>query len=153
MGQMIMRKLGLEDFRVQVIVLLPIWLVQVEIRCVIIPIWSHPDSISQVVAMIYHIRWYPPHWSHLHAPYLSFSSITLPSSQHMKLCLPFLSLHPMIMSWHRVQHTPSAASTQDGLSSLHSHDYDLTPQFGSAFGMPPDTIDHQPTGSSCELNG
>jgi len=29
---------------------------------------------------------------------------------------------------HRVQHTPSTASTQDGLSSVHSHDYELTPE-------------------------
>jgi len=29
---------------------------------------------------------------------------------------------------HRVQHTPCTASTQDCLSSLHSHNYELTPQ-------------------------
>jgi hypothetical protein len=31
-------------------------------------------------------------------------------------------------SIHRVQHTPSTASTQECLSSLHSHDYKLTPE-------------------------
>jgi len=58
---------------------------------------------------------------------------------------PSLSLHAMIMSKHRVQHTPSTASSQDRLSpalsqslisqlsadlvvlnSLHSHNYELT---------------------------
>jgi len=29
---------------------------------------------------------------------------------------------------HQVQHTPSTASTPDCLSSLHSHDYELTPE-------------------------
>ena len=39
------------------------------------------------------------------------------------LSYPSLSLHVMIMSWHQVQHTPSS---QDCLSSLHSHDSKLT---------------------------
>jgi len=65
-------------------------------------------------------------------PSLSFSSTTLPSLQNTKLSHLSLSLHVMIMSCHRVQHTlstsihrvqhtPSTASTQDCLSSLHSH--------------------------------
>jgi hypothetical protein len=36
-------------------------------------------------------------------------------------------------SIHRVQHTPSTASTQDCLSSLHSHDYELTPECNFSF--------------------
>jgi len=36
-------------------------------------------------------------------------------------------------SIHRVQHTPSTASTQDCLSSLHSHDYELTPECSFSF--------------------
>jgi len=34
---------------------------------------------------------------------------------------------------HRVQHTPSTASTHDSLSSLHSHDYELTPECSFSF--------------------
>jgi hypothetical protein len=36
-------------------------------------------------------------------------------------------------SIHRVQHTPSTACTQDCLSSLHSHDYELTPECSFSF--------------------
>ena len=42
-------------------------------------------------------------------PSLSFSSTTLPSLQNTKLSHLSLSLHVMIMSWHRVQHTPSTS--------------------------------------------
>ena len=69
----------------------------------------------------------------LHPPSLSFSSTTLPSSQNTKLSHLSLSLHGMIMSWHRVQHTPSTASTQDCLSYLVSHDYKLTPEWSFRF--------------------
>jgi len=37
------------------------------------------------------------------------------------------------MSWHQVQHTPSTASTRDCLSSLHSHDYELTSECSFRF--------------------
>jgi len=43
---------------------------------------------------------------------LSFSSTTLSSLQKTKLSHPFLSLHVMIMSWHRVQRTRSTAYTE-----------------------------------------
>jgi len=45
------------------------------------------------------------------SPYLSSLSTTLPSSQNTKLSYPSPSLHAMIMSSHRVQHTPSTACT------------------------------------------
>jgi len=38
------------------------------------------------------------------------------------------------MSWHRVQHAQSTASTQDWLCSFHSHDYKLTPDSSFSFG-------------------
>ena len=38
------------------------------------------------------------------------------------------------MRWHWGQHTPSTAYTQDCLSSLHSHDYELTPEGSFTFG-------------------
>jgi hypothetical protein len=34
---------------------------------------------------------------------------------------------------HRVEHTPSTASTHDCLSSLHSHNYELTPECSFSF--------------------
>jgi len=46
------------------------------------------------------------------SPSLSFSSTTLPSSQNTKLSHPSLSLAAMLMSWHRVQHTPNTAYTK-----------------------------------------
>jgi len=121
-------KLGLREFCVQVNLPFPIWQVWVQIRHVITPIRGFPNPIRQVVPLISHIRSEPPHSSHLHTPSLSFSSITLPSSQNTKSCHPSLSLHVMILSWHRVQHTPNTASIQDSLSSIHSHDYKLTPE-------------------------
>ena len=48
-------------------------------------------------------------------------------------------------SIHRIQHTPSTASTQNCLSSLDSHYYELTLNVASASGVPPYKIDwHQP---------
>jgi len=67
------------------------------------------------------------------SPSCSFWSTTLPSSQNRKLSHPSLSLYVMIMSWHGVQHTLSTASTHDCLSSIHSHDYELTPEWSFSF--------------------
>jgi hypothetical protein len=93
---------------------------------------------------------YPPHRFHLHPPSLSFSSTTLTLLQNTKLSYPSLSLHVMIMSWHRVQHTPS---NQDCLSSLHSHDFKLTPECSFIFRSA-SLHDRPPSASSpCELKG
>jgi len=70
------------------------------------------NQIRQVNPLISHICSYPPHHSHLPHPSLSFSSPIQPSLQNTKLSHPSLSLHPIIMSWHRVQHTPSTALTE-----------------------------------------
>jgi len=121
-------KLGLGEFRVWVNWPSPIRQVRVLIRRNLSPRRGLPNLMRQVIPVISHIRSYPPYHSHLHLPSLSFSSTTQPSSQNTKLSHPSLSLHDMIMSWHRVQHTPSTASTQDCMSSLHSHDYELTPE-------------------------
>jgi len=133
MGQIMMRNWDLRDVRVRVNLPSPIRQVRVPIRCVITPIYGLSNPIRQVVPLISHIRSYPPHRSHLHPPSLSFSSTSQPSSQNTKFSHPSQSLHGMIMSWHRVQHTPSTASTQDCLSSLHSHDYELTPECRVSF--------------------
>jgi len=102
-----------------------------------------PHPIRQVVPLISRICSYPPHRSHLHPPSLSFSFITLPSSQHTKSSHPSISPchdHELTLSTayteysiHWVQHTPSTASTEDCLCSLHSHDYELTPEWRFSF--------------------
>jgi len=126
-------KLGLREFRVRVNWPSLIRQVWVPIRRKLTPIQGLPNPIRQVVPLISHICSYPPYHSHLHPPSLSLSSTTQSSSQNTKLSHPSLSLHDPIMSWHRVQHTPSTTSTQDCLSSLHSHDYKLTPQCSFSF--------------------
>jgi len=142
-------KPGLREFCVWVNLPSPIWQVRVPIRRVITPIRGLPNAIRQVLPLISYICSYPPYRSHLHLPFLSFSSTTLPSSQNRRLSHPSLSLHAMIMCWHRVLHTssttyteysihrvlhiPSTASTQDCLSSFHFHDYELTPECSFSF--------------------
>ena len=83
-----------------------------------------------------------PHFSYPLISSISFpssSSISLSRPQldhHQKntmLSHPTLSLDAMIKSWHRVQHTQSTASTQDCLSSLNSHDYELTAEYSFSF--------------------
>jgi len=56
-------------------------------------------------------------------------------------------------SIHRVQHTPSTASTQDCSSSLHSHDYQLTPECYLSFGRT--SLHNRPPSGICpwELKG
>jgi len=126
-------KLGLREFHVWVNWQSPIRQVLVPILRELTPIRGLPNPIRQVVPLISHFRSFPPYHSHLHPPSLSFSSTTQPSWQNTKLSHPSLSLHDMIMSWHRVQHTPSTASTQHCLSSLHSDDYELTPESSFSF--------------------
>jgi len=67
------------------------------------------------------------------SPSLSFLSTTVLSLQNTKSSHPLLSLHDMIMSWHRVEHTLSTAPTLDCLCSLQSHDYVLTPECSLSF--------------------
>jgi len=56
-------------------------------------------------------------------------------------------------STHRVQHTPCTASNQDCLSSLHSHNYELTPQ--CTFNLRRASLQDQPpsAGSPWEVKG
>jgi len=166
MGEIIMRNWDLREFRVRVNWPSPIQQVRVPIWHVITPIRGLPNPIRQVVPLISHIRPYPPHHSHLHPPSPSFSSTTLTSLQNTKLSYPSLSLHVMIMSWHRIRHTPNTAYTeysihrvqhtpsiQDCSSSLHSHDYQLTPECSFSFRRA-SLHDRPPSSSSpCELKG
>jgi len=59
-----------------------------------------------------HFRSYTPHCSHLHPPSPFFWSTTLTALQNTKLSHPSLSLHAMIMSWHRVQPILSTTYTE-----------------------------------------
>jgi len=105
-------KLGLGEFRGRVNWPSPIRQVWVPIWRELTPIRGLPNPMRQVVPLVSHIRSYPPYHSHSHPPSPSFSSTTQPSAQNTKSSHPSLSLHDMIMSWHRVQHTPSTAYTE-----------------------------------------
>jgi len=102
------------------------------------------NPIRQVGPLRSHTHLHSPHCSHFYPPSLCISSTTLPSSLNTKLSHSSLSLHAMIISWdrvqayaeysiHRVQHTLRTATTQECLSSLHSHDYRLTPECSFSF--------------------
>jgi len=117
MGEIIMGNCDLRELRVLINLPYPIQQIQVPILHVITPISGHPNPIMHVVPLISHIYLYPPHHSHHHPPSLSFSSKTVLSSHNTKLCHPSLSRHVMIMSWHRVYHTPITAYTE---YSIHS---------------------------------
>jgi len=157
-------KLGLREFCVQVNWPSPIRQVRVRIRVVITLIGGLPNPIRQVIPLISHIHSYPPYHPHLHPPSLFFSSTTQPSSQNTKLGHPSPSLHHMIMSWHRVQHTPSTAYTEYSILqvqhppkivcfTLHSHDDELTPECRFSF-RPTSLPDRPPSASSpWELQG
>jgi len=144
--------LGLREFCAWVNLTSLIQQVWVPIWRVITLLWGLPNPIEQVVPLTCHIRLYPPHHFHLHPPPLTFSSTTLPSSQNTTFSHPSLSLHAMIMSCHRVQHTPTTVYTE---YSIHWLQY--TPMIvglpfvfritstplnvRSASGVPPYTID------------
>ena len=112
MSENIMRNLDLREFRVRVNWPSTIRQVRVPSRRVITLLGGLLNPIRQVVLLISHSRSYSPYRSHLHPPSPSFLSTTLPSSQNTKLSHPSLSLHAMIKSSHRVQHTPSTAHTE-----------------------------------------
>jgi len=128
-------KLVLREFRVRVNVPSPIRHVQVPIRRVITPIPGLLYPMRQVVPLSSHIRSYAPHRSPMF-PFLFHNSTII--AEHKVKSSFFISpcdddeLTPSTAyteySIHRVQHTPSTAYTQDCLCSLHSHDYELTPE-------------------------
>jgi len=130
MGEIIMRMWDFREFLGRVKLPSQIQQVQVPIWRVVTPIGGLRNPIRQVQPLILHIHSYPPHRSHLHPPSLSFSSTTLTSLQNTQLSYLSLSLHVMIMSRHRVQHTPR---TQDCLSPFHSHDFELTSECNLIF--------------------
>jgi len=135
MGEIIVRNWDFREECVRVNLPSVIRQLRVPIWRVITPIRGFADPFRQVVLLNSRIHSYPLHRSHLHPPSLWFSSTMLPSSQNTMLSHPSLSLHAVIMSLHRVQHTPSTASTQDFLSSLYFHDYELTLECSFSFQL------------------
>jgi len=105
-------RLEFREFGVRVNLPSPIQQVRVLIQRVIRPIRGLPIPIRQDVPLSSHFRSYPPHRSHRHPPSLSVLSTSVPSSQNTNVSHPSVSLHGMIMSWRRVQHTPSTAYTE-----------------------------------------
>jgi len=166
MGDIIWKCCDLKEFRMRVNLPSPIRKVWDPIQHVIPPIQGLPNPIRQVVPLISHIRSYPSHCSHPDPPSPSFSSTTLTSLQNTKLSYPSLSLRVMIMSWHRVHHTPSTPytespirrvqhtrSTQDRSSSLHSHNYELTPECSSSIQCASPNNWATSASFPCELKG
>jgi len=140
MGEVIIRNWDIREFCVRVNWPSVQQQVQVPIWGVITPIRGHPNRIRQVLPLISHIRSYSPHRSHLHPPSLSFLSTIIAVEHQVKSSLSISSMswwevdteysihrvqHTPSTSIHWVQQTPSTAFTQDCLSSLHSHDYEL----------------------------
>ena len=146
-----MRNRDLRDIRVRGNLPSPIRQVRVPFRPVITPKRGLPNPISQVVPVISHIRLYPPHRSHLHPPSLSFLYTTsiIITEHKVKSSLSISPCHDHELTPStcilRVQHTPSTAyteysihqvpHTQDYLSSLHSHDYQFTPECSFNFRL------------------
>jgi len=150
MGELIMRNWDLREFRVRVNLPFLIWQVLLPIRRVKTPILGLLNPIRQVVPLTSHIHSYPPYRSHLHPPSLvlyhhrrtqseviplyqsmPWSSVNIEYSIHRVQRTPSTAYTKY--SIHQVQHTPSTASTQDCLPSLHSHNYELTPECSFSF--------------------
>jgi len=132
MWEIIMRNWELREFGVQVNWPFPIQQVLLPIQRVRTSIWGLLNPIRQVLPLMSHIRSYPPDCSHSHPASLFLVLNSTIIVEH-KVKSSFLSLYAMIMSWHQVQHSPSTTSTHDCQSSLHSHDYNLTPECSFSF--------------------
>jgi hypothetical protein len=80
---------------------------------------SYPSVSLYVMIM----RWHQVQ----HTPNIAYTKYTIHRVQHT----PSKSYSKYSIHW--VQHTPSTAFTQDCLSSLHSHEYELTPECSFTF--------------------
>jgi len=136
-------KLGLRKRGVRVNLPSLIWQVQVLSLRVITLISGLQNPIRQVVLMISHIRLYPPYCSDVHPPSLflvHYSTIIAENNVMSSIsispchdCELILCTACTEYSIHRVQHTLNTASTQSFQSSLHSQDYELTPECSFSF--------------------
>jgi len=91
---------------------------------------SHPSPSLHVMILSWHGVQRTPNTAYTeysihrvqHTPSTAYTEYSIHRVQHTP------STAYTKYSIHRVQHKPSTASTQDSLSSLHSHDYELTPK-------------------------
>jgi len=118
MMEIIMRNQDLREFCVWGNLPSPIQQVRVPTRHSITQIRSITHPIRQVVPLMARMCSYPPHHSDRHPPSHSFSSTALPSLQNPKSSHPSLSAHVMMISWHRVQHTPATAYTRYSIHQI-----------------------------------
>ena len=148
--------------------------VRVPIRRVITPIRGLPNPIRHAVHLMSHIRSYPPYLSPLHPPslFLVHDCTIITRTQSwvipLYLSMPWSRVNTEYRihraqhtpstaytehSIHRVQHTPSTPSTQDWLSSLDAHNYELTPDWG--FSLRRTSLHDRPPSASSpwELKG
>jgi len=156
-------KLGLREFRVRVDLPSPIEQIPLLIWRVITPIQGLPNPIIPIIPLISHIHSYPPYRSHLYSQSLfvvhnstiitenkvkSHLSISACQDHELTLCAAYTKY-----SIHQVRYTPNTTYNQNGLCSLHCHDYELTPE--CHFGFRPASLqDRLPTaGSAWELKG
>jgi len=132
-----MRNWDLREFRVRVNLLLLIQQVWLPIQPVITPIQGLLNPIRQVLPLISHIHSYSPYCFYLYLTSLFLVHNPTIIAEHkvkssLSISMPWSWVNT-VYSLHQVQHTPSTASTQDYLSSLHSHNYNLTPESSCSF--------------------
>ena len=106
------------------------------------PDFSYPVVSSTLFSSSSPISLFLVHNSTIIAEHKVKSSLSIPPCHNHELT-PSTSIHRVqayteykhtpSTSIHRVQHTTSTASTHDCLSSLHSHDYELTPECSFSF--------------------
>jgi hypothetical protein len=141
-------KLGLRDFRVRVNLPSPIWQVRVPIRRVITPILGLLNPIRQVVPLISQSPLVSSTSSSSSSPISLFlvHNFTIIAEHKVKSSLSISPCHDHELTpstaYTEYQYTPSTASTQDCLSSLHSHDYELTPECSISFRH--SSLQHRP---------
>jgi len=136
-SEIMRRNWDLREFLVRVNLLFPKQQVQLPIQPVITLIRGLLNPIWRVIPLIVHIHLNPLYCSHVHPPSLFLVHNSTIIAEHKVKSSPAISMLRSLVitkySVHRAQHTPSTASTQVCLSSLHSCNYDWTPECSSCF--------------------
>jgi len=128
-----MRNWDIKEIRARVILPFPIRQVLHPIRRVRTPIRGLPNPIRQVVPLISHIRSYPPYCSHHHpASLLIVLNSTIIAEHKVKSTLSISPCHDHQLT-PSTAYTERTAFTHDCRSSLHSHNYKLTPECSFSF--------------------
>ena len=96
---------------------------------------SHPSESLHAMLMSWHQVQHTP--STAYTKYSIHQVQHTPSTAYTKYSIHRVQHTPRTAytkcSIHRVQHTPSSVSTQDFVSSLHSHDYKFTLEYSFSF--------------------